>query len=109
MLKRYIVERNSDGIGFLSIEEYCHMARKSNETLERMGTGIQWEESYVTDNKLFCVYLAEDERLIWDHARLMNIPISNVFEIKRSIDPTTATLADAPYYPRDEDIYDSIL
>lgn len=109
MLKRYIVERNSNGIGFLSNEQFCQMAKRANETIDRIGTGIQWEESYVTNDKLYCVYLAENEQLIWEHAKLGEFPIDNVYEVKKNIDPTTATLADAPYIPRDEEIYDSIL
>lgn len=109
MLKRYIIERNANGIGTLSADEFCKMAQHSNEVLERMGTGIQWEESYVTNDKIYCVYLAEDEQLIWDHAKIGEFPIDAVHEVKRSIDPTTATLADEPHLPREEDIYDSIL
>lgn len=109
MLKRYIVERNSDGVGFLSMDQYCHMAKLSNEMIDKLGTGIQWEESYVTDNKLFCVYLAESEDIIREHAKLMQIPVDHISEVRRSIDPTTATLADTPYLPSDEEIYDSIL
>lgn len=109
MLKRFIIERNADGIGYLPTGEYSKMAKHSNEVLDRMGPGIQWEESYVTGDKIFCVYLAEDEQLIWDHAKLGEIPINNVYEVKRSIDPTTATLSEQPYITKDEDIYDSIL
>lgn len=109
MLKRYIVERKSNGIGFLSLDEYCHMAKISNDMINKLGSGIQWEESYVTDDKLFCVYLAESEEIIREHAKMVNMPADNISEVKRSIDPTTATLADTPYQPNDEEIYDSIL
>lgn len=109
MLKRFIVERNANGIGYLPNSEYSKMARHSNEIIDRMGPGIQWEESFVTGDKMFCVYLAEDEQIIWDHAKLGEIPIHNVYEVKRSIDPTSATMTEKPHIPTDEEIYDSIL
>ena len=109
MLKKYIVERNSKGVGFLSMDEYCHMSKISNEMIDKLGHGIQWEESYVTNDKLFCVYLAESEEIIREHAKMVNMPVDNISEVKRSLDPTTATLADTPYIPNDEEIYDSIL
>lgn len=109
MLKKYIVERKSNGVGFLSMEQFCQMAKKANEAIDKIGPGIQWHESYITNDKLYCVYLAENEQLIREHARVGELPIDSISEVKLSIDPTTATLADKPYVPRDEEIYDSIL
>jgi hypothetical protein len=109
MLKRFIVERQANGVGFLSMDEYSQMAKVSNQAIDKLGSGIQWQESYVTDNKLYCVYLAENEQLIWEHAKIGGFPIHAVSEVKKSIDPTTATLAESPYVPSDEQIYDSIL
>jgi hypothetical protein len=109
MLKRYIVERSSRGIGFSTSEDFAEMAKKSNDIIQQLGPGIQWEESFVTNDKLVCLYLAEDEELIWRHARMLNMPVDSVMEVKKNIDPTAATLADGPYLPREEDIYDSIL
>jgi len=63
---------------------------KSNEVLQQLGPDIQWVESYVADNKTFCVYLAKDENIINEHARISGFPATKITEIKKLIDPTTA-------------------
>jgi hypothetical protein len=65
-------------------------AAKSNEVLRQLGPDIQWVESYVADNKTFCVYLAKDETIIRKHAEITGFPATKVTEVKRMIDPTTA-------------------
>jgi hypothetical protein len=65
-------------------------AAKSNEVNQQLGSDIQWVESYVADNKTFCVYLAENEALIHRHAEISGFPANKVTEIRTMIDPTTA-------------------
>jgi len=67
------------------------VARKSIGVLADLGVEIQWIESYVTGDKVYCVYLADDEELIREHGRLCGIPVSSVALVARTIDPTTAT------------------
>ena len=65
-------------------------AAKSNEVLHQLGPDIQWVESYVADNKTFCVYLAKDEAIIRKHAEVSGFPATKITEVKKMIDPTTA-------------------
>jgi hypothetical protein len=109
MLKKFLIERDADGLGELSAERIADMANKSNKAIDQLGPGLQWNESYLTDNKMYCVYLAESEDLIREHARIGGFPIKSVKEIKRMLDPTTATLSENSDAQNDEDIYDSIL
>ena len=89
-MKRYMIERGIPGIGSMSVTELCGAARASNEALSSLGGGIQWQHSYVAGDKTFCVYLAENERLIADHAEKSGIPYSTITEIPQIIDPLTA-------------------
>jgi uncharacterized protein DUF4242 len=90
-MKRFVIERNIPNVGQLDAEQLRGAACKSNAVLSSLGTAIQWQHSYRAQNKLFCVYLATDESLVRQHAELSGFPASNIFEIDRTIDPTTAT------------------
>ena len=70
--------------------ELCGAARASNQALDQIGPGIQWQHSYVAGDKTFCVYLADDEDAIRKHAELSGIPFSKVTEVPQIIDPLTA-------------------
>jgi hypothetical protein len=89
-MKKYIIEREIPKVGSLEREQLRDAAAKSNYVLRQLGTDIQWVESYVTADKLFCVYLAEDETLIHRHAQASGFPATTVTEISKTIDPTTA-------------------
>lgn len=89
MLK-YVIERDLPGAGKLSASELQAIARKSNEVLRGMGPAIQWVQSYVTDDKLYCVYLAENEADIGSHAKAGNFPCNRISPVKTIIDPTSA-------------------
>lgn len=89
-MRRYVIERDMPEIGSADREAFKAASQKSNEVLTGMGPGIQWEHSYVTGDKIFCVYLAENEGLIQKHAELSGFPANTVTEVKRIIDPTTA-------------------
>ena len=89
-MKRYVIERDIPGIGDFSVTEMCGAARASNQALANIGDGIQWQHSYVADDKTFCVYLAAGEDQIKKHAVLSGIPFTRISEISQIIDPLTA-------------------
>lgn len=89
-IKRFLIERDIPGIGGMSIVELCGAARASNQAIGRIGAGIQWQHSYVAGDKTFCIYLAESEEVIREHAELSGFPVNAVTEIAHIIDPTTA-------------------
>jgi Nickel responsive protein SCO4226-like len=89
-LRKFIIERDIPKVGTLEREQLRAAAAKSNEALHQLGPDIQWVESYVADNKTFCVYLAKDEAIIHKHAEISGFPATKVTEVKKMIDPTTA-------------------
>ena len=89
-LRRFVIERDIPKVGSFEREQLRAAATKSNEVLQQLGPDIQWVESYVADNKTFCVYLAKDEKIINEHARISGFPATKITEIKKLIDPTTA-------------------
>lgn len=88
-MKRYIIERDIPDVGALDAGQLKGAARTSNDALAKLGGKAQWVESFVADNKTFCVYLAESEEAIHEHARVSGFPASRVTEIRTIIDPTT--------------------
>jgi hypothetical protein len=89
-LRRFIIERDIPKVGTFEREQLRAAAAKSNEVLQQLGPDIQWVESFVADNKTFCVYLAKDESIINKHARISGFPATKITEVKKLIDPTTA-------------------
>ena len=89
-MRKFIIEREIPGIGGSSSDQFCEAARTSNGALAQIGSGIQWQYSYVAGDKTFCVYLAEDEDKIMEHARLSGFPANKITEVLTTIDPTTA-------------------
>jgi hypothetical protein len=92
-LRRFIIERDIPSVGTLEREELRGAAAKSNEALRKIGPDIQWIESYVAENKTFCVYLAKDEDVIRKHAEISGFPATKITEIRKTIDPTTERAA----------------
>jgi hypothetical protein len=90
-MKKYMIEREIPKIGTLEQEQVRKAAAKSNQVLHQLGPDIQWLESYIAEDKMFCVYLAKDVALIHRHAELSGFPATKVTEIGRKIGPTTAT------------------
>ena len=88
-MKKYIIEREIPSVGKLDGEQLRKAAAKSNQVLDQLGTDIHWAESFVTADKLFCIYLANDESVIRKHAELSGFPASKITEIGTIIDPTT--------------------
>jgi hypothetical protein len=89
-MRRYIIERDIPGVGKLNNQELKGAAAKSNEALAKLAGKAQWLESFVVDDKTFCVYLAENEAAVHEHARLSGFPASKVTEVRGIIDPSTA-------------------
>ena len=89
-MPKYLIERDVPGAGSMTPQQLRALSEKSCGVLNRMGPQIQWKESYVTDDKLYCVYIAPNEELVREHARLGGFPANRVSEIKAIIDPTTA-------------------
>jgi Protein of unknown function (DUF4242) len=89
-MKRYMIEREIPGIGDFSVTELCGAARASNKALASIGPTIQWQHSYVTGDKTFCIYLADNEDEIKKHASLSGIPFARITEVRQIIDPLTA-------------------
>jgi len=89
-MPKYIIERTIPGAGSLSRDELQAASVNSNGVLERLGPEIQWVQSYVTDDKITCVYIAPDEAMVREHARQSGLPADAVMELRTIIDPTTA-------------------
>ena len=89
MLRKFIIERDIPQVGTLERDQLRDAAAKSNSVLRQLGPDIQWVESYVAENKTFCVYLAKDEQIIKKHAEMSGFPATKVTEVRKMIDPTT--------------------
>ena len=89
-MPKYVIEREIPGAGKLSAQELRVIAQKSCDVLSKMGPQIQWNKSYVTDDKIYCVYVAPNETSVREHARLGGFPANRVSEVKTIIGPTTA-------------------
>lgn len=89
-MRKFIIEREIPGIGARDQGTMRDAARKSNGVLESLGNEIQWLESYVTADKIFCVYLSTDEATIRKHAEKSGFPANRITEVMRMIDPSTA-------------------
>ena len=89
-MPKYVNERDIPGVGDQSAEQFCTIAETSNGVLAQMGPEIQWLESFVTPDKVYCVYIAPDEESIREHARRGGFPADRISLVKRKIDPTTA-------------------
>jgi hypothetical protein len=89
-MPKYIIEREIPNAGDLTAQELQGISQKSCSILKEMGPSIQWLESYVTADKVYCVYIAPDEASIREHAEKGQFPANRISEVKTIIDPTTA-------------------
>ena len=89
-MPKYLIEREIPGAGKLSAEELQGISQKSCEVLQEMGPQIQWVQSFVTDDKIYCVYIAPNEELIREHAQKGGFPVNSISKVSAGIDPTTA-------------------
>ncbi len=88
-MPKYVIERTLPGAGSLSTEELHGISAKSNEVLHNLGPDIRWLQSYVTDDKIYCVYVAPDEDIILEHARCGGFPADSVSKVSAVIDPSS--------------------
>jgi len=86
-MPQFVIEREMKGAGSLSEAEIRDVSLRSLETLQAMGPQIQWLHSYVTEDKVYCVYLAPDENSIREHARRVGVPADRVATVRRLLDP----------------------
>src|SRR5687768_649214 len=89
-MPKFVIEREIPGLGNLSDAEVKAIAIKSNEVLTALGPEIQWLHSYVTGDKMYCVYIAPDENLVREHARRGQFPANRISAVRRLVDPMTA-------------------
>jgi hypothetical protein len=89
-MPKYVIERDLPGAGKLSPQELHAVAQKSCGVLNKLGPQIQWVHSYVTDDRIYCFYIAPNEAMIREHARQGGFPANRISEVKQIIDPTTA-------------------
>lgn len=89
-MRRFVIERDLPKIGEADAKTLQGAAGKSNEALAAIGKDVQWVQSYVADDKTFCIYLAKNEDVIRKHSELSGFPATKITEIHRMIDPTTA-------------------
>ena len=89
-MPKYVIERNIPGVGNLKPEELQAISQKSCGVLSNMGPKIQWVQSYVTGDKIYCIYIAPDEATVREHAQQGGFPANSIAEVKAIIDPTTA-------------------
>ncbi len=89
-MPKFVIEREIPGVGSMSAEQLQAVSQTSCGVLRNLGPQIQWLQSYVTDDKIFCVYIAPNEEMVREHARLGGFPANLVLQVRTIIDPTTA-------------------
>lgn len=89
-MPKYVIEREIPGAGNLTQEELKAISQKSCGVLSNMGPAIQWQQSFVTDDKVYCVYIAPNEDMVREHAMQGGFPANRISEVSQIIDPTTA-------------------
>lgn len=89
-MPRYVIERDLPGAGKLSPQDLKGISQKSCGVLDELGPAIQWQESFVTDDKIYCIYIAPNEELVREHARKGGFPANRVSEVRTMIDPVSA-------------------
>ena len=89
-MQQYVIEREMPGVGQLGPDDLKSASQTSCSVLGELGPQIQWVHSYVTDNKLYCIYRAPNEDMVREHARLGGFPANKISQVRSMIDPTTA-------------------
>ena len=88
-MPKFVIERSIHGVGAKSPEEIQAISQKSCSVLRQLGPEIQWLQSFVTDNKLYCVYIAPNEEMIREHARLGGFPVNSISQVRKILDPSS--------------------
>jgi hypothetical protein len=89
-MPKYVIERTVPGAGEMDATALMAISGRSNEVLTGLGTAIQWVQSYVVDDKIYCVYQARDEDIVREHGRCGGFPVDSVRRVHATIDPSTA-------------------
>ena len=89
-MPKFVIEREIPGAGKLSPKDLQGISQKSCSVLQNLGPQIQWVQSYVTDDKVYCVYIAPNKEMVQEHAKQGGFPANRISEVKSVIDPTTA-------------------
>ncbi|MCF4994780.1 DUF4242 domain-containing protein [Pseudomonas syringae] len=89
-MPKFVIEREIPGVGKLSQQELKAVSQTSCQALQELGPQVQWLQSYVTGDKIYCIYIAPNEALVREHARLGGFPANSVAQVMTVIDPTTA-------------------
>jgi Protein of unknown function (DUF4242) len=89
-MPKFVIERNIPGAGKLTPEQLQGISQTSCGVIREIGPKVQWVESFVTDDKIYCIYIAQDEAAVREHAKLGGFPADSVQAVRRTIDPTTA-------------------
>ncbi len=89
-MPQYVIEREMPGVGQLGVSDLKHAAQASCSVLRDLGPAIQWVHSYVTENKIYCIYRAPNEDMIREHAERGGFPANKISQVRSTIDPTTA-------------------
>lgn len=92
-MPKYVIERDLPGAGKLTSQELQGVSQKSCDVLRKLGPEIQWVQSYVTGDKIYCIYIAPNEAIIRKHAQMGGFPANSISEVKNVIDPTTSEVA----------------
>lgn len=94
-MHRYVIERDLPNVGKLSKEQLDAVRETSNGALNDTGPGVQWVSSFITDDRIYCHYLADSAELVREHARRAGLPCTKVSEVRAAVDPVLATLQGA--------------
>lgn len=94
-MPKYVIERDIPGAGRLGASDLGAISQKSCAVLRELGPKVQWVQSYVTDDKIYCIYIASDEQAVLEHAKRGGFPANRISEVRNVIDPTTAEVAKA--------------
>lgn len=89
-MPKYVIERELPGAGKMSAKELQDISKMSNKVIQEMGPDIQWNQSYVTGDKIYCEYIAANEEMVREHAKKGGFPADRISEVKSMIDPTSA-------------------
>ncbi|MBN9383816.1 MAG: DUF4242 domain-containing protein [Chitinophagaceae bacterium] len=89
-MKKFVVERNLPGAGSLTAEELQAISQASLEAIKQLGKPYYWIQSFVTEDKIYCIHIAESEEVVREHARLGKFPVNTISEVKTVIDPLTS-------------------
>ena len=88
-MPKYVIEREMPGVGSLSTAQLAEASRSSCNVIQKMSPRVQWVQSYVTGDKIYCIYIAVNDEVVREHARQCGFPASRISEVKAVIDPTT--------------------